>query len=161
MTRPQSPASETPVPACSKATIRNGVLRFVSSGSAPSSNFLLRLRGKPRVAANSLSAVCNAAITAFSFALILSLFFVHLRAALSSTFFTAFSLVEETAYTLISAQNFLKFGFLNSKFLQDFSVSPDKIDHPYVYDHMPAGPDITQALLLHLTNGSYETTRII
>jgi hypothetical protein len=162
MTRPQSPASEMAVPAnCLNATIRNGVLRFVSSGSAPSSNFLLRLRGKPRVAADSLSALCSAAITALSFALILSLFFVHLQAALSSTFFTAFSLVEETAYTLISAQNFLKFGFLNSMFLQDFSVSPDKLDHPYVYDHMPAGPDITQALLLHFTNGSYETTRII
>ena len=93
--------------------------------------------------------------------MILSLFLVHFRAALSSTFFTSFSLVEETAYTLIGAQNFLKFGFLNSTFLQDFTVSPDPTDHPYVYDHMPAGPDITQALLLHLTAGSYEATRII
>jgi hypothetical protein len=162
MTRPQPPASELTATAdCAIATIRNGTLRFVSNGSALSSDLLLRLPGKQRVAADSLSALCSAALTAFSFTVILSLFLVHLRAALSSTFFTVFSLVEETAYTLISAQNFLKFGFLNSMFLQDFSVGTDPSDHPYVYDHMPAGPDITQALLLHLTNGSYETTRII
>src|SRR5688572_30336639 len=31
------------------------------------------------------------------------------------------SLTEETAYTYISAGNFLRYGFMNSGFLQDFS----------------------------------------
>jgi hypothetical protein len=119
------------------------------------------IEGTPRVVAAWLSTVVDLAASAFSFFLVIGLFLVHLRAALSSQQFTQFSLVEETAYTLTSALNYLKFGFLNSDFLQDFTASMDPADHPYVYDHMPPGPDITQAVLLGLTGGSYEASRII
>jgi hypothetical protein len=86
---------------------------------------------------------------------------VQLSVALRAGHFTPFSLLEESAYTFISANNFLNFGFLNSGFLQDFATSPHPADHPYVYNHMPAGPDVTNAALLWLTGGSYPLTRII
>src|SRR5881392_3525726 len=65
------------------------------------------LHGSPRHVANRLSGLSNAAIVTFAAIIIVALFFAHLRAAISSEQFTPFSLVEETAYTLISAQNFL------------------------------------------------------
>jgi hypothetical protein len=117
--------------------------------------------GPPKSVANLFSQLSSALITAFAAFIIIVLFSTHARFALSSQHFTPFSLVEETAYTLISAQNFLKYGFLNSHMLQDFSTSTSPLDHPYVYDHMPAGPDITQAFVLKLTQGSFEVSRII
>jgi hypothetical protein len=71
------------------------------------------------------------------------------------------SLVEETAYTYISAGNFLRYGFLNSGLLQDFSSSPYPEDHPFVYVHMPAGPDVLTAVLLGATGHNYALTRFI
>jgi hypothetical protein len=115
----------------------------------------------PRAVSAWLSRVSDILATAFAAAAIGGLFAVHLFSALAAQHFTPFSLVEETAYTLISAQNFLKYGFFNSTLLQDFSTSEDASDHPYVYDHMPPGPDITEALVLKLTSGSFETSRIV
>lgn len=71
------------------------------------------------------------------------------------------SLVEESAYTFTSSRNFLRFGFLNSGLLQDFSNSSDPADHPFVYDHMPAGPDLVLAVLLRATGENYRAVRIV
>ena len=60
-----------------------------------------------------------------------------------------------------TSSNFLKYGFLHSGLLQDCSNSPDAADHPYVYNHMPAGPDITLAVLLDWTQHNYTLTRIL
>lgn len=70
------------------------------------------------------------------------------------------SVVEEAAYTYTSANNFLKYGFLASGLLQDFSTSSNPADHPYIYNHMPPGPDILTAFLLEATGGSYRVTRL-
>ena len=71
-------------------------------------------------------------------------FVVYLFWLFCSTFrafdvFSPYDLIEESAYTYTSVKNFLRFGALNSWFLQDFSASPDLADHPFVYNHMPAG----------------------
>ena len=66
---------------------------------------------------------------------------------------------EEWAYTNIAANNFLQHGFLNSLFLQDHSSSPYPEDHPYVYNHMPAGAENVTAVLLAITNHDYQLTR--
>lgn len=89
------------------------------------------------------------------------LFVLQIAVAIRAGYFTPFSLLEESAYTFISANNFLNFGFFNSGLLQDFATSLHPADHPYVYNHMPAGPDLTNALLLWITGGSYSWTRLI
>jgi len=96
-----------------------------------------------------------------AFILIFCLAVIYLWEAAQATLFTPFTSVEETAYTLISARNFLEFGFLNSGFLQDFSVGRDPADHPYVYNHMPPGPDIFAALLLQWFGGSLFAARVV
>lgn len=98
----------------------------------------------------------------YRFALIylLPLCFLHLTFLIIHPRFGPASNVEESAYTFTSANNYLKFGFLNSGLLQDFSNSPYPEDHPFVYTHMPAGPDITTALLLWVTEFDYQWTRL-
>ena len=63
--------------------------------------------------------------------------------------------------TYTSANNYLKYGFMNSFFLQDFSNSIYPEGHPFVYTHMPPGPDIFFALLLSVSKGSYQIVRVI
>jgi hypothetical protein len=117
----------------------------------------------PRAAefASIASDVVDRLVIALGAAMVVFLFTVHLVTALRTQYFTPFSLVEESAYTFVSANNYLKFGFLNSGLLQDFSTSPEAADHPFVYNHMPPGPDITNAMLLWLTGGNYPLVRII
>jgi hypothetical protein len=68
-----------------------------------------------------------------------------------SKMFSPFDNIEESAYTYTTAFNYLKFGPMNSLLLQDESSSPYPEDHPYVYNHMPAGPDLVTAGVLRLT----------
>ena len=76
-------------------------------------------------------------------------------------YYSPFASVEEMALMYTSAGNFLRYGFSNSGFLQDFSTSSDSADHPYVYNHMPPGPEITVALLLKASGGSYRAVRVV
>lgn len=93
--------------------------------------------------------------------LLLILAVSQIRAAFSSHYFAPMTNVEEAAYTYTSANNYIKYGFMNSLFLQDFSNSRYPEGHPYVYTHMPAGPDIFLALLLVITKGNYQLVRVI
>ncbi len=92
--------------------------------------------------------------------LVVGLFLVQLKAGAESGLFSTFSLVEESAYTYLSAFNFLHFGLLNSGLLQDFSTSPNPLDHPFIYNHMPPGPDLVMAGLLKLSGGDPAFARI-
>ena len=85
----------------------------------------------------------------------------HLYFTVRYEYVNPFSNVEEWTYTNIAANNFLRFGFLNSLFLQDFSPSPAIEDHPVVYNHMPAGPDNATAVVLWLTGHDYRLTRFL
>jgi hypothetical protein len=85
----------------------------------------------------------------------------HLNAAFTHTFFTPISVIEETAYIYTSANNFIEYGYWQSGFLQDMANSSDPADHPYIYNHMPPGPDIFLSLLLQLSGRSYAFTRVV
>ena len=99
----------------------------------------------------------------YRFALIylLPLCLLHIAFVFDQPRFGPASNVEESAYTYTSANNYLKFGFLNSALLQDFSNSPFPEDHPFVYTHMPAGPDVFTALLLMTTGSDYRLVRFV
>lgn len=86
---------------------------------------------------------------------------LQIAAIFRSAYYGPFSLIEESAYTYTSSQNYLRFGYMNSGLLQDFCNSADARDHPIVYDHMPPGPDLLVALLLQATGESYRAVRII
>jgi len=75
-------------------------------------------------------------------------------------YYSPVSNVEELTLFYTSAGNFLKYGFLNSGFLADYSTSSRSSDHPYIYNHMPPGPDILMAALLKGTGGSYWVVRV-
>jgi hypothetical protein len=92
---------------------------------------------------------------------VISLYLVHAFSIVQYPYFSPSSNVEELAYTYISSANFNTFGFLFTDFLQNFAASPDPADHPYVYSHMPPGPDVVNALLMRATDGSFKWTAII
>ncbi|MBK8065031.1 MAG: hypothetical protein IPK29_14025 [Betaproteobacteria bacterium] len=84
---------------------------------------------------------------------------LHLHVTFRYEHVNPISNVEEWAYTNIAANNFLRFGFLNSLFLQDHSTSPYPEDHPFVYNHMPAGAENAAAVVLKVTGHDYRWTR--
>jgi hypothetical protein len=86
---------------------------------------------------------------------------VHVGSVFHYPYFTPSSNVEELAYTYISSANYNRFGFLFTTFLQNFAATPDIADHPYVYSHMPPGPDVVNALLMRATGGSFAWTATI
>ncbi len=94
-------------------------------------------------------------------ALVCTLFALHVSLALQHPYFNNFSNVEDWAYTNIAARNYLNFGFLKTLFLQDYAASIFAADHPFIYNHMPPGPDLLTALFLLLTGGDHHWTRII
>ena len=96
-----------------------------------------------------------------SMIIVLWVYSVHVRSTVQYPYFAPSANVEELAYTHISSSNFNKFGFLASGFLQDFAASPNRSDHPYVYDHMPPGPDIARAIVMRVTGGSFTWTAIV
>ena len=94
-------------------------------------------------------------------ALVGALFALHVSLALQQPYFNQFSNVEDWAYTNIAARNYLNFGLLNTLGLQDYAASLFPLDHPFVYNHMPPGPDLLTALFLTLTGGDHHWTRIL
>jgi hypothetical protein len=95
------------------------------------------------------------------FLIVLATYVAYVIALLRYPYFSPPSNVEEQAYTYLSAANFNRFGFLFTGFLQNFATSADISDHPYVYSHMPPGPDIATALLMRISSGSYALTGIV
>src|SRR5262249_49196323 len=82
--------------------------------------------------------------------------YLQLSSVAQSPYFGPQTNVEESAYTFTTANNFLTFGYWRTGLLQDFCSSADPSDHPYVYNHMPAGPDLVLALLLQATGLDYQ-----
>lgn len=69
--------------------------------------------------------------------------------------------VDEQLLYYQTARNFNTYGFLNSLFLHDLSTSSNAAHHPFVYSHMPPGPDILVALLERGLGGSYLSIRLV
>jgi len=113
-----------------------------------------------RLESSQIVRYLNIAGYALSMLIVLWMYSVHVRSILQYPYFAPSANVEEIAYTNISATNFNNYGFLATDFLQDFAASPNRADHPFVYDHMPPGPDIARALVMRATGGSFRWTAI-
>jgi hypothetical protein len=106
-------------------------------------------------------AVASIASSRASALLLLGLMLSYLWAVMRYPYYLPMDLVEEWAYGYTTSSNFLSYGFMNSGFLADSSNSSFPEDHPYVYTHMPPGPDIVLALILMATGNSYFALRIV
>lgn len=96
----------------------------------------------------------------FAVFLLVVLCAIQIRAAVSYELFAPATNIEEAAYTYTSANNYIKFGLMNSVLLQDFSYSLYPEGHPYVYTHMPPGPDLFFTLLLCVFKENYQIVRV-
>lgn len=74
---------------------------------------------------------------------------------------TPFPAIDEQILYLTAARNFNNHGFLASGFLQDLSTSRDAAGHPYVYNHMPAGPEIMVACVTRILGERYRLLRLV
>jgi hypothetical protein len=114
--------------------------------------------GRPRFTARQAVSFVGAAAAV---GLLGFLFVLQVIGIVRCPYYGPASCVEESAYTYTSSRNYLRLGLLNSGMLQDFCNSPDPRDHPFVYDHMPAGPDLLLAGLLRATGESYRAARVV
>ena len=112
-----------------------------------------------RIFADRVLAILDVVALVVGAATTIALFIFYLWQSRQARYFTSYSLLEEAAYTFIGAHNYLRFGYLNSGFLQDFSTSLSPADHPYIYNHMPPGPDLFTSILLWLFGDNYASVR--
>ncbi len=68
---------------------------------------------------------------------------------------------DEHLLYYLAGRNFVTYGFSNSDFLQDISSSSRAEDHPFVYNHMPPGPELLVAAMMKLVGERYRTFRIV
>ncbi|PYN96878.1 MAG: hypothetical protein DMD91_20015 [Candidatus Rokuibacteriota bacterium] len=69
------------------------------------------------------------------------------------------ALDEQLNYYQI-ARNFVTYGVLNSGFLQDLSTSSNPAHHPYVYNHMPPGPELLIAAFSAVAGERFVVVRL-
>ena len=69
--------------------------------------------------------------------------------------------VDEQLIYYQTARNFVQYGFLNSGFLHDLSTSSNPAHHPYIYSHMPAGPEVFVALLMNIFGERWGLIRLV
>lgn len=77
-----------------------------------------------------------------------------------SPLWSALASVDEQVIYYQTARNFVQYGFWSSGFLHDLSTSAEAAQHPYIYSHMPPGPDILIALLFKIFGERYGLVRI-
>lgn len=109
----------------------------------------------------SFARLAPAAGVILTASLLLYLFTVFLLALVRFEYFSPIGNVEEAANTYIAARNYEQYGPRRTLLLQDLSHSSDPADHPYIYNHMPPGPELFTFVLLKMTGGSYRLTRLI
>jgi len=69
--------------------------------------------------------------------------------------------VDEQLIYYQTARNFVQHGFLNSGFLHDLSTSSNPAHHPYIYSHMPAGPEVFIAVLMKIFGERWGLIRLV
>jgi hypothetical protein len=69
--------------------------------------------------------------------------------------------VDEQLIYYQTARNFVQYGFLNSGFLHDLSTSSNPAHHPYIYSHMPAGPEAFVAVLMKIVGERWALIRLV
>ena len=92
---------------------------------------------------------------------VVAVWFVTFVGTLSFPLLGPIASVDEQLNYYQVARNFVTYGFLNSGFLQDLSTSADPSQHPYIYNHMPPGPEIFIALLFKFIGERYALVRLI
>ena len=97
-------------------------------------------------------------VGAVAIAFYLALFLVTLA---RFPYFSPYATVDEQLAYYEAARNFNKYGFLNSMLLQDMSSSSRPEHHPFIYSHMPPGPEIVVALLMRLFGENFVAIRLI
>lgn len=85
--------------------------------------------------------------------------FVNMLA--SSPWWSPFSTVDEQVTYYQVARNFLRYGFTPTLFLHDVSTASSPALHPFVYNHMPPGPEIFTALVMTLVGEHYTAIRFV
>jgi hypothetical protein len=86
---------------------------------------------------------------------------IFLNMLASSPYWSPFSTVDEQVTYYQVAKNFNRFGFLPTLFLHDVATASDPALHPFVYNHMPPGPEIAIALLMQLVGEWYGAIRLV
>jgi hypothetical protein len=71
------------------------------------------------------------------------------------------STVDEQLNYYQFARNFVQYGFMNSGFLHDFSTSSNPAHHPFIYSHMPPGPEIFVAFLIKIFGERWGLIRLV
>src|SRR5438445_2894644 len=97
-------------------------------------------------------------VGALAIAFYLALFLVTLA---RFPYFSPYATVDEQLAYYEAARNFNKYGFLNSMLLQDMSSSSRPEHHPFIYNHIPPGPEIVVALLMRLLGDNFVAIRLI
>ena len=69
--------------------------------------------------------------------------------------------VDEQLIYYQTARNFVQYGFLNSGLLHDLSTSSNPAHHPYIYSHMPAGPEVFIAVLMKIFGERWGLIRLV
>jgi hypothetical protein len=69
--------------------------------------------------------------------------------------------VDEQLIYYQTARNFVQYGFLNSGFLHDLATSSNPTHHPYIYSHMPAGPEVFIAVLMKIFGERWALIRLV
>jgi hypothetical protein len=75
-------------------------------------------------------------------------------------YFGPWATVDEQLMYFQVARSFNDHGFIQSAFLQDFSNSSNAAHHPFVYNHMPPGPEILTALVTRAFGERYRVVRL-
>lgn len=71
-----------------------------------------------------------------------------------------YSTVDEQLNYYQVARNFNQYGFTASAFLHDLSLSSDPELHPFIYNHMPPGPEIVTAFMMKVVGERYRLIRL-
>lgn len=79
----------------------------------------------------------------------------------TSPYWSPFATADEQVTYYQVARNFNRFGFMRTLFLHDMSTASDPAFHPFVYNHMPPGPEVFTALLLKAVGEHYRVIRLV
>lgn len=84
---------------------------------------------------------------------------VFLLCLIRFPYFSPFATVDEQVNYYLTARNYLRSGFASTAFLQDFSSSSNPAHHPYVYNHMPPGPELAVGIITKFFGEQYRLVR--
>src|SRR6266508_3675726 len=76
-------------------------------------------------------------------------------------FVSPFSTVDEQLNYYLAGRNYVTYGFFSTALLQDLSSSANPAEHPFVYNHMPPGPELLTGALIGLFGEEFPLIRAV